>query len=464
MTHILIIITVYLIIYFPTLKFKYITDDEEMICRIKEGFFKNRGIIDFIKLRLYGAGTFGLNSEVDHAFTILINMVIGVLIYIAFGSSDISFWAAILYAFNPINHSTSIWLNGRRYAINIILTLGMLLLSNKFGFEGRSLAMILYLSSGLFHMTAILTPILFGPGFILAIVGCGLIFERQIRGVIGSRMDQIAECDMKHFTPKSFIIVIKSYGFYFWRMLIPGVCALIYPDLFYWGKNIGGNLNAYKINRCFFKGVFAFVLCFLACFFIPHDDVYWAIFTILGILQWCNFIPVLQTLADRYISAVCPFMMFFLSYFLHMTGIFYIPFVIIFLIYYYFSLSTVMRMYQNIETFYEYQIDYFPQIPVPALAYIECLMLTGKMDKALAIIRNGLMENPKDFEFLRFGALFSLFKQDYDHGIVFINEAEKNLYIGQEIEQRNVLENLRKQFNAIKKSSSPTSIQKSDHQ
>ena len=66
------------------------------------------------------------------------------------------------------------------------------------------------------------------------------------------------------------------------------------------------------------------------------------------------------------------------------------------------------------------------------------------------MIRSGLLENPKDFELLRLGALFSLFNQNKKNGLIFCDEAENNLYIGQEERERKEIANLRDLLNKIK--------------
>ncbi len=451
MTSILIIIAFNLILYFPTLKYGYVMDDEQWIDGIKDGFFKNKRGIEFIKLRLYGAGTFGLNKEIDHAFTLMLHTLICVLIYIGLGYNHISFGGAMLYACNPINHQTSMWLNGRRYAINIILIL-LMIISNQQGFLGKLLAMGIYLFTGLFQVTAIFSPIILGilPSIVMVIFS--LLFHQQIKDKIIDRERNMADGDQKKFHPSRIIVIVKSFGFYFGRMLTPGICATIYPNLFWWGKTKEGNKDAYKIDRDFIIGIF-YILCFIPVFLLLHGNYRcWEIFTFLAIMQWCNIIPVLQVLADRYISLANVFMMFFLSYFINTI----LPqdgWMILMLIgaYYCLGLSVVMPMYKNIVSFYNYHIEYFPKMPWPRTIYIESLMMTGNIEEAEIMTRQGLMANYHDFTLLRNGAMFCLFRGYYDNGMIFLDEAERNLYLGQEEDQLQQIKNLREQFNKSRK-------------
>ena len=128
MIPILILIGIVVATYLPTIKFSVIVDDIKHYEKIQKGLFgtlKDNFRLGNLISRLYGGGTFYTNkykhnTEIDHAFTIFLHAVVCVLIYLALGKNEISFWAAALYSVNNVNNQTSIWLNGRRYCMSII--------------------------------------------------------------------------------------------------------------------------------------------------------------------------------------------------------------------------------------------------------------------------------------------------------------------------------------------------------
>ena len=131
--HNLIIVSVCGIFYARTINYLLVVDDLTQFELKKNGEkceLKKAGFVRWIKYKLYGFGTLGVdftdqktqrNSiRKDHLLTLVLHATICCLIYEVLGHNDISFWAALLYAVNPTSHETSIWSNGRRYSINII--------------------------------------------------------------------------------------------------------------------------------------------------------------------------------------------------------------------------------------------------------------------------------------------------------------------------------------------------------
>ena len=263
MTPILTIIVLCLIVYFRSIKHSYVVDDISTYKRRHDDpvkfSFKNRikggvpGIIRFIKERLYGGCSFGLNIEYDNVFRVSLFTLACVLIYLCLGHNTISFWAAVLFAVNPINNQLSLWANARRYLVNVILVLLMI----KFA----PLGVLLYFLTPLFQMTAVFSPILLGnPWYLLAIPAAVLIGQKEIRCKIKTRYKIIKDSDRTEYHPRRLIITVKQFGHYFFKMIAPGRCAMTYDRLYYWGITKEGNKDAYAINIDFARGILAFIV------------------------------------------------------------------------------------------------------------------------------------------------------------------------------------------------------------
>lgn len=445
----IVIILFNILIYFRTVNYDLVMDDIQHWTRMRKSEFKLitnphkkplwfRLYYHLIPDHLYSGTTFGVNLKIEHSFTIFLHTLNCVLMYIAFGHNEISFFAAMLYACNPINNQTSIWLNGRRYAFNISFALLMLIFPLS--------SIFLYPFSLLLQVTAFFTPILMAKTslwyLILFPIVCALGWKR-LKGRCEGRSQTMAKGDLLTFKPSRIIFIIKSFGFFFFKMIIPGVCSMQYSDRFYWGLTQEGNKEAYTLNKDFWIGCVALVINAGIMAICPYSVKFYAIFMGLAILQWCAIIPIVQILSDRYMSLPNVFMMFLVSYFAHFLGIFYIPLMIVLGIYYLIGLSVVMPMYKNLMFYYDYHFKYFPQIPWPRTLLISDLMAEGKYQLATDLTSEGLRHNSKDYNLLMWGAVMALIKHDFNNSELFLKEAEKNLYINQEESQRKEIKNMR---------------------
>jgi len=440
-----------IVLYYRTINFDLVMDDHQWWERIRRD-----GLISIFKInsykvfrcwiadRFYGGTTFGTNLKVEHAFTLFLHTITCVLIYVAFGRSTVSFEASILYSCNPINNQTAVWLNGRRYSINIIICLLIIISPWLFPLYLFGLA----LQPSAFFVWILLKGI---PLWIYALPVIGLlVFGKEIYIKIERRYQDMAKGDRFHLPAKNAIVVVKTYGFYFFKMLIPGVCAMIYPTLFQWRNTKEGNENAYSLNLDFYKGTLAILLTMVSFYLIPNGSRLLFVFMFLSILQWCNVVPAFQVVADRYCSLPNVFMMFFLAYFLNAVFGRYAPIpVVLICTYYCVGLSVVLRMYRNLIYFYNYHILYFPGNPSPRTDFITSLMSRGMFKEAEYLVYGGLRANQKDYSLLVFGAIMCLTSGKPREGLIFIENAEKNFYLGREVEQKAEIEDLRYHLNFL---------------
>lgn len=448
MNEILIIIALNLIIYFRTLKFTIIVDDIRWYKKVEDGLFKGCNWKTFFPTRLYSGGTFGvkpieimgsdIQPQLDHLFTTSLHATICVLMYLALGHNAISFWGAILYACNPVNNQTAVWLNGRRYAVNIILVLLMVLVSHiKYVWM---IWPVLYAMTAAFHATAIFAPLVVcDQWWLILLIGQAflLLNGKSLREKYQSLADSNKNEEMKKLEWNKIIVVVKSFGFYFFNMLWPEVTMMQYPQLFYWGITKGGNENAYAFNQDFYKGCVALVLSASACILLPSHFRLYALLGTLATLQWSSIFPSTQALADRYVSLPNVFVMVILSYLVQSIFPHYSIEIIVAIIGIYLGrLNVTMLMYKDIWNYYEYQIFFCPWITTPRKDWIAYLINTQDYLKAWQLTRDGLKYTPNDFALLTRGAICAKGIGSRQQAKEYIEKAEKNLYLGQEDEQK----------------------------
>lgn len=433
--NLLIIIAFVLIVFFRSLKFKIITDDVRWYAGKKDGWGRpfsdyKWNIFKFAADRLYGGCTFlnikwgfDKNIEIDRVFTVFLHTVICVLLYITTGS----LWGSILYACNPMNNQTSLWINGRRYAVNIILVLTSCI-AFQHGLWYLSLPLWAY--TAYFHLTAIFTPILWGKWWVMFAIAPFLwIYRERIMGQIVERLQSVRSKELLIFFPRRIIVVIKSYGFYFFQCLFPSRTLMYYPDLHFWGISSEGNRDAYDLNRDFYMGCIGLILTMVGIILLPTSQKAMAIFAFCSLIQWCNIVYAVQTLADRYSNMALPFLMVFWAALLQHL---YAPLLYACAAYYLMSLSITMRMYPIIWDFYAYHIWACPESIPARVAYANFYVNTQKFVNAWPIVEEGLKYHPNDFLLLYQAAQCWKGIGNAKMCKEFLFRAKENYYEGQE--------------------------------
>jgi len=430
------IIILSFIVYYRTFFYSIVVDDISTCKRIIDNpekfslksrlkYGKIPGIVRYVKERLYGFGTFGVEITREHIFTTFLFTLASVLIYLCLGKNNISLWAAILFLLNPINNQISIWINGKRYLINVILVLLMI----KFA----PLGILLYFLTPLFQMTAVFSPILLGnPWYLLAIPAMILIGHREIRAKIRQRYRIIKDSDRTEYHPRRLIITVKQFGHYFFKMIAPGRCAMTYDRLYYWGITKEGNKDAYAINIDFARGILAFIVVGVLYCALPGIYKSYLLFVVLGTIQWCAVIPVTQDLADRYCNLPNVFMMLIVSYLAQTyLGAYAVTVLLTLAVYYLCYLMIVMRMYRNIGSYWEYHRFYYPQLPAPRKYEINMLINNRDYMGAWYLVREGLRHSPREFILLQQAAVCHKAIGEIGKARDYANLAMENYYIGQ---------------------------------
>jgi len=438
-----------ILIFFPTWKYKIIVDDIGQLKQIRNEDLLRSGcwtgfnaVYRFILTRLYGLGTFlpqkpdcdGYvnNTNIwyqtlyfDHIFQTVLHTIISILIYIVFGQNQISLCAAALYSINPITAQTAIWLNGRRYAIAIIMILLMLIL--------KPLGFVLYPALFLFHYTGWLAPLLLGWIGIPIIAIIVLLARKQIKSKIDARLKYINNQQLHKFYPKRIIVIIKSYGLFLTRIFFPKTPKLVHSELYWYEITNEGNKDAYAYNYEFYQGLVCIIASIASLFILQGDLFFYWLFSTLTILSWSTITSAVQVQADRYISATVPFLMVFLSLIIHkLAGFYTIPIVACFCIYYFLRYQQSFRMFEDFNSFCDYHIYHDPKHPywrfLKASEYMRCKNPMA----AWPLVTEGLLFAPKDFRLLSLASQLSFLFGAHHDAVRYLLVAEKNYYLGQE--------------------------------
>ncbi len=410
-------------------------------------------MVAWIKYKLYGfGGIFGVDTRTektkrnsirkDHAVTLFLHTIICCLIYQVLGHNQVSFWAAILYAVNPINHQTSIWSNGRRYALNIILVLAMLALPKPWG-------LLAWVCTPFLHLTAVFAPVMLGWKYALAIPVAGLIAWYWQYNDYKMRLSTQKTQEMLNYTPKRIIPSIKLFGFYFIRSFLPGRVMMVYPHLYFWGLTKPGTEDAHRLNLSFFKGVFALGLTLMGLICLSGQERLYFIFAMFSIVQWCGFLTVTQHSCDRYIATATPFMMYLLSslIFAH-AGVWALPAILFFMGLYISELNVVMKMYRSIISFHEYQNFFYPDNVVSRCAMVHGMMAEKQPLIAWYEIQTALRYHPYDMRTNVLAAEVCLVMADKVTAQRHLNLAIQGCYDGQWDSQKPCFEDIQKRINA----------------
>jgi hypothetical protein len=277
-------------LYFITLFFGLVIDDIEWREKIKNGIFKRAPWT-----RFYSGGTISTNTFIDHATTLSLHLLTVLLINHTFHNP----FAAALYAIHPCTHQTSIWLNGRRYAILNILIL-------------------------LAYKLKIIIPVL------IAIIPIIIIYFIH-RNAPRRQLYKIVRPPITHI-----IVIFKSLGFNIIKLVGATPIASLYPFLENQSLKQLGQLDIYALI-----GISVFITL------LPFHP-----WILLSLLLASSTIPYTQTCADRYLSLP----LIFIS--LIIPNIY----IIILMPILTFRTISLLPMYINIDSFYSYHQQLFPQL------------------------------------------------------------------------------------------------------
>lgn len=243
-------------------------------------------------------GTIGLPLPIEHAITMSLHIVTAILI----GAWSGSLVAALLYSCHPATHQTAIWLNGRRYAILNLLILVVVMI----------------------HQKIILIPLV---GFV--------IYHFLERNKPRRLLYKIKRPPLTHF-----MVILKSLGFNITKLLGLTPIMSLYPFL---EKDSMDKLS--RIDKYAIIGIITIIVLS-----ISHPWI------LLLLLLGSSTIPYTQTCADRYLSLPLIF--------ITVTILPSIPAAPALILVGAFFIKTwkLQKMYRNIQSFYDYHKEAFPEL------------------------------------------------------------------------------------------------------
>ena len=277
-----------MLFYLKTINYKYVSDDVQSFQRPKE---KNKWIHAFWVFE----GKLKSSPKIDHAITMCLHILVCVGIYLGFGGNDISFIAALLFSFNPINNQGAIWISGRGYVLSALGMVWALALPMEMG--GLMLLGATYSNAGF-----IMPIVLIGSNHPYLLIFMPLVwmyhfgrFKANVTHKISMEMFD----EDKKVHPKKLILATKTFGFYVSPARIP-IKTTFYHSLL--ESIAGANVRkAYTLDRFFWFGVVSIIT--MAGYVLTHK---WDMICF-GFLWWCvgispflNLYRLSQELAERY--------------------------------------------------------------------------------------------------------------------------------------------------------------------
>lgn len=303
----LIITAFTLALLFPSMKHQLSVDDansretatksKKLLLTTKRHFLKRLASI------LYGAGTIR-NIQYDHLLRLILVLITVNLIYLV--SNNI--WISLIWVAHPINSQLTLWLNGRRYLISMILGL----LAFKFTYTG----IILFPIAVFFHPVSIVvffaSLIIKGKITLLWLLGTPFMYWR-LEDWYRERFKIQPFEEYQVFRLGKISLAIRTLGEYFIRTIIPHSFTMYHPTI--WGlselmENKKGN---YAFNASFFGYTAVIVSILTVGWLTSRSCLIGAFLAILAVFQWLNiWKSVTQLWAERYACYFSIFVLYFL--------------------------------------------------------------------------------------------------------------------------------------------------------
>lgn len=233
--------------------------------------------------------------QVDHAITILIHTLVCILIYLGFGANDISFLAALLFAFNPANNQVSVWIAGRSYAL---AALGITLALAAPMLGPLSILLATYSNAGFLSPLALLgSP---HPWLVAALPFCWLFHMKRFRNNVADKVKKEMFAEDRAIKPEKLILFTKTLGFYLVHGLIP-IKTTFYHSFLQSAAGSGAK-KAYDW-RCRFFWIGLIGLSTICGYLVikPWSMVHFGLLLwLVAIAPFGNFFRIQQEIAERY--------------------------------------------------------------------------------------------------------------------------------------------------------------------
>jgi len=315
-----LIVVTNLALYIKTLRYKFVSDDFSVWknppiprSRIHKLWLQLTGqmkiyakSIQFHKVNGKWYLAIARNEEMEHLLTLALHIFICVAIYFAFGSSWVSFVAAMLYSTNPVNNQGTIWPSGRGYVYPILFLLLAIALP---------ILSPIFLYAGSWYTAGFLAPLaLIGSSKWYLLGFMPLIWylhSKKFKTAVSNK--QRTECfdEDRVVHPKKLILAVKTFGFYLTLCIIPFRITFYHNFL----QSLAGSMKhkGYTLCRYFWIGFFA--LCGMVAYGIHQwDTLIWALTAFfITIFPFCNLWRANQEIAERFAALPNVFLMYALA-------------------------------------------------------------------------------------------------------------------------------------------------------
>lgn len=377
------IIAINIIIYMPTIFYKYVCDD--LVVQTKQGP-RPKKLLTTILLNIRGSRHD--DSVLAHIITLISHTICCILIYIAFGSSTVSFLTAVLFAVNPINSECSIWLSGRHYIFNAILVLIMFIIP--------------------YSAIAILPFLIF-------------MYITSIRNKLNS---PDLTCEEKTLRPRKLILLFKTYGYYFWSCFFPVKIGFYHNAVTKIGITKNYNEQVYNLDKHFYLGVLAVYLVITNMIFNWNPAIRGLVWFSICILPFCNLFTISQPIGFRYSYYANIGLMYFLA-----MNIINYPWAIgVFLGAYIMKLWTYMPAYKDDFWQAEYNIVERPEVARNWENRGRKRFKAGEYKGALHDYCEAYEKCPHDCKVNYNVASMFMVQGQIDDAEIHLNQAEDNIY------------------------------------
>lgn len=424
-----IILLVNILFFFKTIGYKYVSDDIPSF--LHNPPVKNKWHRIFLQLR----GSYKRVPQEDHFITLMIHAIVCVFIYLAFGKTDVSFLAAILFSFNPINNQGSVWISGRGYVLSTLFILMTLAIP--------AMGIIFLLWATYFNVGYIAPIVLLGSNAWWLMFAMPFIWAHRLKkfkGDIHNKVTTEMFKEDKDIKPEKLILGVKTFGFYLTHSIIP-VKTTFYHSFLQSAAGCGKDKAYSWKDRFFWLGLIYLCAIFYYWFTQPWSMISFGLFWwCVGIAPFCNLMRMSQEIAERYVYFPNAGLMVVLASLINGHPALCAGFVMMYATKMWFYMDSYQDDYYIIENSCMHSPQSWFAWHVRAMKRWE----TKSYQEAIILWVMARMISPKEFKLLFNLATGLMVARQKDEALKFLAEAEKNIPGGQEKECMKLIEDFKK--------------------
>lgn len=423
-----IIILLNLVFYFKTLRFDYSSDDIPSARRKETHKPLKRWLLVL-------EGHLKSHPSIDHAITTILHAIVCVFIYLAFGTNNISFLAALLFSVNPINDQGAVWISGRGYVLSALGMTGAL------AFKYLSPLFLLlsaYSNAGFLAPIALLgsnNPLI--VGFMPFI---WVFYAKRFKNNVGVKIKQEMYTKDRAINIDKFVIAIKTLAFYTIHAIIPFKTTFYHSYM----QSLAGSGYKKAISLkdpLLYAGLIMIGAIGYKFIFTPWDMVsFGLLWWLVCLAPFLNFLRMQQEIAQRYCYLPNVGLMVVLAYALIDYPIAQAVFITMY--------ATKMWFWMNAykDDYYLIEHSCFASPNAWFAWHMRAMKRWDTQSHQEALIMWVMAKNISPFEFkILFNIATTLkLSRHIKEAEQFIEQAEKNVPQGQEEQAKKVIEDWKK--------------------